>query len=151
MKATFGAGCFWHVEHMFSKIPGVTSTAVGYTGGDLKNPSYDQVCTGKTGHVESIQIEYDPAKVTYEELLDVFWKNHDPTTADRQGPDVGTQYRSAVFVHDEKQQKTADAIKKRITESGIHQNPLVTQIVPAGVFYMAEEYHQKYIEKNCML
>ncbi len=151
MKATFGAGCFWHVEQVFGKIPGVTATAVGYTGGDLENPSYEQVCTGKTGHVESVQVEYDPAKVTYEELLDVFWKNHDPTTADRQGPDVGTQYRSAVFVHDADQQKAADVIKKRIAESGIHQNPLVTQIVPAGVFYMAEEYHQKYIEKNCML
>ena len=142
MKATFGAGCFWHVEQVFAKIPGVVSTAVGYAGGDLKDPSYDQVCTGNTGHAESVQVEYDPAKVSYEELLDVFWKTHDPTTLDRQGPDVGTQYRSVVFTHDEKQHETASAIKERIAKSGVHQNPLVTKIVPAGIFsWMAEEYH----------
>ena len=151
MKATFGAGCFWHVEQVFAKIPGVVSTAVGYAGGDLKDPSYDQVCTGNTGHAESVQVEYDPGKVSYEELLDVFWKTHDPTTLDRQGPDVGTQYRSVVFTHDEKQHETASAIKERITKSGVHQNPLVTKIVPAGIFYMAEEYHQKYLKKNCIL
>ncbi|MDI1495900.1 MAG: Peptide methionine sulfoxide reductase [Cenarchaeum symbiont of Oopsacas minuta] len=149
MKATFGAGCFWHVEEMFSKIPGVISTSVGYAGGDVTDPSYEQVCTGNTGHAESVQIEYDPDKVPYEELLRVFWENHNPTTPNRQGPDVGTQYRSVVFIHDVKQKEAADAIKKRINESGKHPDPIVTQIVPAGKFYRAEEYHQKYFEKNC--
>ena len=151
MRATFGAGCFWHVEHVFGKIPGVVSTAVGYAGGDLGDPTYEQVCTGKTGHAESVQIDYNPDKVSYEDLLEVFWANHDPTTPNRQGPDVGTQYRSVVFAHDAKQQEIANAVKKRIAESGVHKDAIVTQILPAGEFYKAEEYHQEYMRKNCRL
>ncbi len=151
MRATFGAGCFWHVEHVFGKIPGVVSTAVGYAGGDLGDPTYEQVCTGKTGHAESVQIDYNPDKVSYEDLLEVFWANHDPTTPNRQGPDVGTQYRSVVFAHDTKQQEIANAVKKRIAESGVHKDAIVTQILPAGEFYKAEEYHQEYMRKNCRL
>lgn len=147
-KATFAAGCFWGVEETFRQIPGVISTTVGYTGGAMKNPSYKDVCTDRTGHAEAVQIEYDPAKVSYEQLLDVFWANHDATTPNRQGPDVGTQYRSAVFFHSPEQQKAAVASKKRLEKSGKYSRPIVTQIRPAAEFYPAEEYHQRYLEKH---
>lgn len=148
MKATFAAGCFWHVEDLFLKIKGVTDTCVGYTGGSFDNPTYHDVCSDKTGHAEAVQIDYDPSKVSYDELLDVFWKNHDPTSLNRQGPDVGTQYRSAVYVHDEEQKKIALLSKENLEKSGKFKKPIVTQIVPAVTFYKAEDYHQKYFEKN---
>ena len=145
-KATFGAGCFWHVEATFQKVKGVTSTAVGYMGGNLKNPTYDDVCTDKTGHAEVIQIEYDPKKVSYEKLLEIFWENHDPTQLNRQGPDTGTQYRSVIFYHNEQQKKLAEDSKKNQKQK--YTKPIVTEITKAKEFYRAEEYHQKYLEKN---
>ena len=148
MKATFGAGCFWHVEDLLSKTKGVTSTKVGYTGGQLPNPTYEEVCTDKTGHAEAVEVEYDPDEITFEELLDVFWDNHNPTTLNRQGPDVGIQYRSAIFYHDEGQKEIAEKSKKELDKSGKFSDPVVTQIVPAPVFYKAEEYHQKYFKKH---
>ncbi|HSB50095.1 MAG TPA: peptide-methionine (S)-S-oxide reductase MsrA [Nitrosopumilaceae archaeon] len=148
MKATFAAGCFWHVEELFSKVKGVTLTSVGYTGGHLENPRYEDVCTDKTGHAEAIQIEYDPNQVSYEDLLKVFWENHDPTTLNRQGPDIGTQYRSAIFFHDSEQEKTATRSKEKLQNSNQFDREIVTQIVPAKTFYRAEEYHQRYFEKN---
>lgn len=147
-KATFAAGCFWGVEAAFRQVEGVTSTAVGYSGGTRENPSYEDVCTGTTGHAECVQLEYDPAKVSYEDLLQVFWKNHDPTTLNRQGPDVGTQYRSAIFYHSPEQETAAKASKARLAASGVHRNEIVTEIVPAAEFYRAEEYHQQYLEKR---
>ena len=148
MKATFGAGCFWHVEDLLSKTKGVTSTKVGYIGGSLPNPTYEEVCTDQTGHAEAVEVEYDPAEISYLELLDVFWNNHNPTTLNRQGPDVGNQYRSAIFYHDDEQKKIAENSKQALEESKRHKDPIVTQIVPAPTFYKAEEYHQKYFKKQ---
>ena len=147
-KATFGAGCFWGVEEAFRRIDGVTGTAVGYLGGSLENPTYEDVCTGRTGHAEVVQVEYDPSRVPFERLLDVFWDSHDPTTLNRQGPDVGTQYRSAIFVHDEEQEAAALASKERLDAIGRFRRPIVTEITRATPFYRAEEYHQRYLEKR---
>ena len=146
--ATFAAGCFWGVEATFGQIDGVTKTEVGYTGGQTDSPTYKEVCTDRTGHAEAVQVEYDPAKVSYGALLDVFWANHDPTTLNRQGPDVGTQYRSAIFFHSPDQKEAAEASKKALDASGRFRRPIVTQIVPAVTFFPAEEYHQKYLEKR---
>lgn len=150
MKATFAAGCFWGVEELFSHVQGVVSTQVGYTGGSFDNPSYNDVCSGKTGHAEAIEIEYDPSKVSYEELLMIFWNNHNPTTINQQGPDIGEQYRSAVFFHDPEQESTAIKLKEKLQDAAIKKfgEEIVTQIVPAKKFFKAEEYHQKYLEKN---
>ena len=148
MKATFGAGCFWHVEDLFAKTKGVKSTKVGYTGGQLSDPTYEEVCTDKTGHAEAVEVEYDPTEISFERLLDVFWNNHNPTTLNRQGPDVGIQYRSAIFYHDEEQKEIAEKSKNLLDKSGKFSDPIVTQIVPAPVFYKAEEYHQKYFKKH---
>ncbi len=147
-RATFAAGCFWGVEEAFRALAGVERTAVGYTGGHAESPSYDDVCTGRTGHAESLLVEYDPARVCYEQLLDVFWNEHDPTTRNRQGPDVGTQYRSAIFFHDGAQQAAAIASKERLEQSGRFRRPIVTEIVPASTFYPAEEHHQQYFLKR---
>ncbi len=146
-KATFGAGCFWHVEDDFRKINGVTSTTAGYMGGRLNSPTYEDVCTDKTGHAEVVQVEYDPSKVSYEDLLNLFWEIHDPTTPNRQGPDEGTQYRSAIFFHNVEQEKLAKASKEKLQESGKYRKPIVTEIAPASEFWRAEEYHQRYYEK----
>ncbi|MCH7686219.1 MAG: peptide-methionine (S)-S-oxide reductase MsrA [Planctomycetes bacterium] len=143
---TFGAGCFWGVEAAFRQIQGVTATAVGYLGGTLENPTYQDVCTGSTGHAEVVQVEYDPAQIAYEDLLDVFWKCHDPTTLNRQGPDVGAQYRSAVFFHTPEQEAVALESKEKV--QGRFKRPIVTEITPASTFYRAEEYHQQYLEKR---
>lgn len=150
MKATFGAGCFWHVEAMFGSVPGVTGTSVGYAGGSVRDPSYEQVCTDRTGHAEAVQVEYDPERVSYEKLLEVFWAGHDPTTPNRQGPDVGTQYRSVIFCHSEGQERAARESARALAESGRFPRPIVTQIESAPEFYRAEEYHQKYLEKSGM-
>ena len=147
-KATFGAGCFWHVEDLLAKTRGVKSTAAGYIGGSIPNPTYEEVCTDRTGHAEAVEVEYDPDQISYEELLDVFWGNHDPTTLNRQGPDVGVQYRSAIFCHDDAQRDAALESKRRLEESGRFDRPIVTEIVAAPAFYRAEEYHQKYFEKH---
>jgi peptide-methionine (S)-S-oxide reductase len=147
-KATFGAGCFWGVEAAFRQLEGVRATAVGYMGGALKNPTYEDVCTNRTGHAEIVQVEFDPSKVSYETLLNVFWENHDPTTLNRQGPDVGTQYRSVVFYHSPQQQESAQASKNRLESEHRFPRPIVTEIVPAAEFYRAEEYHQQYLEKR---
>ena len=147
-KATFAAGCFWGVEATFRQIPGVISTRVGYTGGNFANPSYKDVCTDRTGHAEAVEVEYDPAKVSYEELLNVFWENHDPTQLNRQGPDWGTQYRSAIFFHSAEQQQAAIASKQAREKEKCFSRPIVTQIVPAVTFYEAEDYHQQYLEKR---
>jgi peptide-methionine (S)-S-oxide reductase len=146
--ATFAAGCFWGVEHEFSHVKGVVKTEVGYTGGRVPNPKYEQVCSDRTGHAEAVLIEYDPSIVSYGQLLDLFWAIHDPTLVDRQGPDVGSQYRSAIFCHDESQMREAVESKKRLDASGNFSRPIATQIVPAGPFYRAEEYHQRYHEKH---
>ena len=145
-KATFGAGCFWQVEIVFANTPGVVGTAVGYLGGTLEKPSYEQVCTGRTGHAEVVQVEFDPERVSYDELLDVFWELHDPTQLNRQGPDVGHQYRSAIFFHSPEQEAAALASKQRAQDQ--HRRPVVTEITPASQFYRAEEYHQRYLEKR---
>lgn len=147
-KATFGAGCFWGVEVAFRKVPGVTATAAGYLGGTLANPSYEDVCTGRTGHAEVVEVTYDPAKVGYEDLLNVFWAGHDPTTLNRQGPDRGTQYRSAIFYHNDAQKKAALESRERWNASGRFSGPIVTEITPSSAFYRAEEYHQRYLEKQ---
>lgn len=147
MKATFGAGCFWGVEAAFRKVNGVIGTAVGYSGGKTKNSTYEQVCTDTTNHAEVVQIEYDPKKVSYDQLLDVFWNNHDPTTINRQGPDVGAQYRSIIFYHNE-QQKAAAIVSKEKQQKKLKNRRIVTEILPAQPFYHAEEYHQKYLEKR---
>lgn len=147
-KATFAAGCFWGVETTFRQVKGVTAATVGYTGGTFKNPTYKDVCSGATGHAEAVQVEYDPSKVSYDELLAVFWECHDPTTLNRQGPDIGTQYRSAVFFHTPDQETAAMASKERLQQSGRHPRPIVTQITPASEFYRAEDYHQQYFEKR---
>jgi peptide-methionine (S)-S-oxide reductase len=145
-KATFGAGCFWGVEAAFRKIKGVSDAAVGYMGGSLPEPSYEDVCTDQTGHAEVLQVEFDPAQVSYEQLLDVFWRIHNPTTPNRQGPDVGTQYRSAIFFHTPEQQELAVKSKEKVQSN--FARPIVTQIVPAETFWRAEEYHQRYLEKH---
>ena len=147
-KATFGAGCFWGVEAAFRQTKGVKDTAVGYAGGSLANPTYRDVCSDGTGHAEVVQVEYDPAEISYDELLQVFWENHDPTTLNRQGPDVGTQYRSVIFYHTPEQEKAARASKESLEASGKFRRPVVTQIVAAPEFYRAEEYHQRYLEKR---
>jgi len=147
LKATFGAGCFWHVEDLLSKTKGVTSTQVGYIGGQLTNPTYEEVCTDKTGHAEAVQVEYNPDEISFEKLLDIFWKNHNPTTLNRQGPDIGIQYRSAIFYHDEQQKDIAEKSKQSLDESGTYGTPIVTEITAAPIFYKAEEYHQKYFKK----
>lgn len=147
-KATFASGCFWGVEVTFRKIPGVVSAMVGYTGGHTKNPTYKDVCGHGTGHAEAVQVEYNPKKVPYEKLLNVFWENHNPTTPNQQGPDIGSQYRSVIFYHSEEQEKLARASKASLEKSGKWKKPIVTEIVPAQEFYKAEEYHQQYLEKN---
>lgn len=147
-KATFAAGCFWGVEKILGTIPGVISTSVGYTGGVTGRPTYEQVCTGSTGHAEAVEVVYDPGKVSYEEILTTFWEWHDPTTFNRQGPDVGSQYRSVIFYHDEEQRQAAERSKTILEKSGIYKSPIVTEIVPAGPFHMAEEVHQDYLKKN---
>ena len=147
-KATFAAGCFWAVEATFRQLAGVISTRVGYIGGQTPNPTYEDVCTDRTGHAEAVEVEYDPSKISYEQLLNVFWENHDPTTVNRQGPDWGTQYRSVIFFHTPEQETQAQASKQAWDKSGRFRNKIVTQIVPAPTFYPAEDYHQQYLEKR---
>lgn len=147
-KATFAAGCFWGVEDAFRQVKGVSSTTVGYTGGQTKNPTYKQVCTDTTGHAEAVEVEFDPNEVSYRELLALFFQSHDPTTLNRQGPDYGTQYRSAIFYHDAEQETEAREAKAALEKAGIFKRPIVTQIVPAPDFYRAEDYHQQYFEKQ---
>ncbi len=147
-KATFGAGCFWGVEAAFRRVPGVIATAVGYMGGKMKNPAYEDVCTDETGHAEVVEVNYDSARASYEDLLQVFWTNHDPTTSNRQGPDIGRQYRSAIFYHTPEQQAAALASKEKLQSTGRYRRPIVTEITPAAEFYRAEEYHQQYLEKR---
>lgn len=147
-KATFAAGCFWGVEAAFRQVKGVKSTIVGYTGGTTENPTYEQVCTGRTEHAEAIQVEYDPEETCYEALLQVFWEVHDPTTRDQQGPDIGNQYRSVIFYHSDEQRESAEAFRQKLEASGRYDRPIVTEIVPASEFYPAEEYHQQYLEKR---
>ncbi|HEY2711798.1 MAG TPA: peptide-methionine (S)-S-oxide reductase MsrA [Chthoniobacterales bacterium] len=147
-KATFGAGCFWGVEETFRATPGVTNATSGYAGGTTENPSYRDVCSHTTGHAEVVEVEFDPAQVSYEQLLDVFWSNHDPTTLNRQGPDIGDQYRSVVFYHSPEQKAAAEAKKGALDKSGRFRRPIVTQIEPAPTFYRAEEYHQQYLRRN---
>ncbi len=147
-KATFGAGCFWGVEAAYRQIPGVLSTKVGYVGGTLDNPTYRDVCSGRTGHAEVVEVTYDPERLTYDDLLTVFWDNHNPTTLNRQGPDIGTQYRSAIFYHDDEQQQAAVASKEERDRSGKFRTPIVTEITPASAFFEAEDYHQQYLEKR---
>ena len=147
MKATFGMGCFWCSEDVFQRIKGVKSTTVGYMGGWLENPTYEQVCTDRTGHAEVVQVEYDPSLLPYDQLLDIFWNNHDPTTRNRQGPDVGVQYRSAVFFHTPEQEAEAKAIKEKLDKSGRFKKKIVTEITPAKPFWKAEQYHQQYYVK----
>lgn len=147
-KATFAAGCFWGVEAAFRRVPGVISAAVGYAGGSLENPSYEDVCYRESGHAEAVQVEYDPSEVSYEDLLEVFWSVHDPTTLNRQGPDVGAQYRSAIFFHSPEQQAAARVSRDKLEGSGRYRNPIVTEIAPASAFYRAEEHHQRYLEKR---
>jgi peptide-methionine (S)-S-oxide reductase len=147
-KATFAAGCFWGVEEAFRQIKGVTSTTVGYTGGTVKDPTYQDVCAGRTGHAEAVEVEFDPAQVSYEQLLSVFWQSHDPTTLNRQGPDVGTQYRSAIYFHDAAQEASARESKAVLEKMNVFKGPIVTQITPATDFYRAEDYHQQYLEKR---
>ncbi len=147
-KAMFAAGCFWGVEERFRQMKGVVATAVGYSGGTLEDPSYEDVCTGRTGHAEVVEVEYDPDHVSYEDLLEVFWSCHNPTTRDRQGPDVGTQYRSAIFCHTPAQQAAANASRDALDEAGRFKQRIVTEIAPAAPFYRAEEYHQQYLAKR---
>ena len=146
--ATFGAGCFWGVQQVFDSLPGVLATKVGYMGGKMEDPTYEDICTDTTGHAEVVHIEFDPAQVSYERLLEVFWMNHDPTTLNRQGPDEGTQYRSVVFYHNQKQAEVAEQMKEELEIEGRFNAPIVTEIVAAGKFWEAEEYHQKYFDKR---
>lgn len=148
VTATFAAGCFWGVEDVFRKTKGVISTTVGYTGGHFENPKYNEVCSGRTGHAESVQIEFDPEIVSYEKLLGIFWANHNPTTLNEQGPDVGSQYRSAIFYHNDDQKNTAGNLKEKLDNSGTFGSPIVTEIAKASTFYKAEDYHQQYFEKG---
>ncbi|MFB3149892.1 MAG: peptide-methionine (S)-S-oxide reductase MsrA [Alphaproteobacteria bacterium] len=146
-KATFGAGCFWGVEAQFRQVKGVTSATVGYSGGAMEDPSYEDVCSGKTGHAEVVEVIFDPETISYDQLLDVFWSIHDPTTLNRQGPDVGSQYRSAIFTHDSGQVAAARASKERLQSSAGNTREIVTEITPATAFYRAEDYHQQYLKK----
>ena len=146
--ATFGAGCFWGVEETFRQVKGVISTEVGYSGGTQENPNYEQVCTAQTGHAEVVKIEFDPSVVSYDEILSVLWKIHNPTTLNRQGPDIGSQYRSVIFFHNSEQEKAALASRKNLKESHVYNSPIVTEIEPAATFYRAEEYHQQYFKKQ---
>jgi peptide-methionine (S)-S-oxide reductase len=147
-KATFAAGCFWGVEADFRMVEGVTATRVGYIGGHTDNPTYRQVCSHSTGHAEAVEVTYDPDRVGYDELLRVFWKGHDPTQVDRQGPDIGDQYRSAIFVHDDAQREAAEASQRALEREGRLRGPIATQIIPAGTFWEAEDHHQQYLEKR---
>jgi peptide-methionine (S)-S-oxide reductase len=147
-KATFGAGCFWGVEELFRNVKGVISATSGYAGGTTEDPTYEDVCSHQTGHAEVVEVEFDPSQVTYEQLLDIFWSNHDPTTHNRQGPDIGSQYRSVVFYHSPEQKTAAEAKKDELDKSGRFRRPIVTQIEPAPAFYRAEEYHQQYLRKH---
>ena len=154
--AMFGAGCFWGVEATFQRLPGVLDTAVGYSGGHIDNPTYKQVCTDRTGHAEVVRVEYDPTKIPYEHLLNIFWRSHDPTQLNRQGPDIGTQYRSVIYYFSDEQKATAEASKERVSKLNTYRKKtIVTQIEPAKTFWRAEEYHQKYLQKrgleNCHL
>ena len=146
-KATFAAGCFWGIEAAFRKVEGVADARVGYVGGTTRDPTYEQVCSGRTGHAEAVELDFDPDIVSYEALLDTYWRIHDPTQLNRQGPDVGTQYRSAIFHHDEHQREAAEASKRRLDASGRHPAPIVTELAPASEFWVAEDYHQRYFEK----
>ena len=150
-KATFGAGCFWGVEETLRNVKGILSTRVGYAGGTRENPTYQDVCTDKTGHAEVVEVEFDPEQVSYNELLDVFWSNHNPTTPNRQGPDVGTQYRSVIFYHSPEQEATASTSKEKLEKSSRFSRPIVTRIEPASKFWPAEEYHQRYLQKRGQL
>jgi peptide-methionine (S)-S-oxide reductase len=154
-KATFAAGCFWGIEAAFKRVQGVQSTSVGYTGGHTSSPSYEDVCSGRTGHAEAVEVEYDPSVVSYDDLLKVFWEIHNPTTLNRQGMDIGTQYRSAIFYHDAEQEAAAHTSKEQVQQSGRYRKPIVTEITAASAYYPAEEYHQNYYEKhgvgNCKL
>ena len=147
-RATFGAGCFWGIEAAFRRVPGVIETAVGYSGGHMRNPSYKDVCTDETGHAEVVEVTFDPAKISYEQVLDVFWKIHDPTQVNRQGPDFGAQYRTAIFFHSAEQEAAAKKSKAALEASGKFRRPIATEITAAGTFYRAEEYHQRYLEKR---
>ncbi len=146
--ATFGAGCFWGVESVFEQVDGVVATKVGYTGGFTDAPSYEDVCSHRTGHAEAVEVTFDPARVSYDTLLDIFWMNHDPTQVNRQGPDVGDNYRTVIFYHSPEQEAAAIASKKRLEKSGRYKRPIATEIVPAGKFWDAEEYHQKYFSRR---
>jgi peptide-methionine (S)-S-oxide reductase len=147
-RATFGVGCFWGPEETFRKVDGVTSTSVGFMGGSLENPTYEEVCTGRTGHAEVVEVEFDPSRIAYEELLEIFWACHDPTTRNRQGPDIGTQYRSVLFFHSPEQEAVAGASKEKLERSGRYRSEIVTEIAPASSYYPADEYHQRYLEKR---
>ena len=147
-KATFGNGCFWCTEAVFDELAGVKSAVSGYSGGRVPNPTYEQVCSGLTGHAEVIQVTYDPKKISFAELLEVFWKTHDPTTLNRQGPDVGTQYRSAIFYHDEEQRRVAEELISEFEAEGLWSNPIVTEVTPFDRYYRAEDYHQEYFRNN---
>lgn len=147
-RATFAAGCFWGVEELFRTRKGVIKTTVGYSGGTKENPTYEEVCSGKTSHAEALQIEYDPSQISYEELLNIFWEHHDPTTLNRQGPDVGSQYRSVIFYHTSEQRRLAEESKQKLESSGKYTNNIVTEIREATPFYPAEDYHQQYLEKR---
>ena len=144
--AIFAAGCFWGVEAAFRRVPGVTETEVGYTGGTVENPTYEDVCSGRSGHAEAVRVTFDPAQLSYRQLLDMFWSIHDPTTVDRQGPDIGSQYRSAIFVRGPEQEAAARAACERLQASGRLRRDVVTEVTPASAFYRAEEYHQRYLE-----
>ncbi|MBT3915083.1 MAG: peptide-methionine (S)-S-oxide reductase MsrA [Rhodospirillaceae bacterium] len=147
-KATFGAGCFWGIEHAFRKVDGVIEAPVGYAGGTTPDPTYEQVCSGQTGHAEVVEVEFDPAKVSYNELLEVFWTIHDPTTLNRQGPDIGTQYRSAIYFHSPEQEQAAKESIAALENGDRFRNPIVTELAPIDRFYMGEDYHQRYFEKQ---
>ena len=147
-KATFGAGCFWGIEHAFRKVDGVIEAPVGYAGGTTSDPTYEQVCSGQTGHAEVVEVEFDPAKVSYTELLEVFWTIHDPTTLNRQGPDIGTQYRSAIYFHSPEQEQAAKESIAALENGDRFRNPIVTELAPIDRFYMGEDYHQRYFEKQ---
>lgn len=147
-KATFAAGCFWHVEEAFRCLEGVESTRVGFTGGTMEHPTYEDVCTGKTGHAEAVEVIFDPTKITYDELLEMFWEIHDPTTLNRQGADIGTQYRSAIFYHTPEQKAAAERSRQKLEQSKMYRRKIVTEIMEATEFYQAEDYHQQYLEKQ---